>query len=68
MSMPPELHSLFERYNALGRLLPSEDDVAFEPDARARAQVVLAEMQATKRMIDNFLAASAKARELHDIT
>jgi hypothetical protein len=56
--MPAELRALFERYNALGRLLPSQDDMgAFEdPGVRAEAKLILAEMAKVKKRIDDFIA------------
>ena len=64
--MPPEFRALLERYNQLGRLLPSLDDaMSLIEDDRARAgiEVVLAEMARVKAQIDDFVAA-AKARRL----
>jgi hypothetical protein len=55
MPMPPELMALFERYNALGPLLPSEEDLD-DPTKIAEAKLVLAEMTKTKAKIDGFLA------------
>ena len=49
---------LFERYNALGRLLPQEEDMAVfeDPGVRASAQLILAEMAKVKKRIDDFIA------------
>jgi hypothetical protein len=56
--MPSELVSLLQRFNQLGRLLPQDDlQTAFQDaGARAEAKIVLQEMEATKKQIDNFLA------------
>jgi hypothetical protein len=58
VSMPAELRVLIEKYNALGRLLPPEDEwesMLENPRALAQAKVVLAEMARTKRQFDDFL-------------
>ena len=59
--MPTELRALFERYNALGRLLPAEADMDVN-DARAlsEATIVLREMEQVKKQIDHFLAAARR--------
>ena len=46
-----------QRYNALGRLLPSPDDLALDHDeaAIAGAQMVLAEMAKVKAEMDALL-------------
>ena len=52
-----EFLALMQRYNALGRLLPSPDDLALDHDeaAIAGAQMVLAEMAKVKAEMDALL-------------
>ena len=58
--MPKEFRLLLLRYCELGNLLPRDDlATAFQDaGARAEAEIVLQEMEATKQRIDNFLAAA----------
>jgi hypothetical protein len=66
--MPRELRALFERYNALGRLLPAEPDwgtVVGDAHARVEAKVVLREMAEVKKRIDLFLTAACARPPTH---
>jgi hypothetical protein len=55
--MPAELLALFDRYSALGRLLPSPDDFDTEdPIAVAGAKLVLAEMSNVEAEVNRFIA------------
>ena len=61
--MPPELVALFQRYNQLGRLLPSvdaDDDWKEDPRAMAEVACVIKEMDQVKAQIDEFLAAARR--------
>ena len=65
--MPPELVSLLERFNQLGRLLPRDDfETAFEnTHTRADAEIILREMTSVKAQIDLLLTAAARERSLN---
>jgi hypothetical protein len=54
MPLPDELRGLLLRYTQLGLLIPPLDDLD-DPDTRAGARVVLAEMEEVQRQIDEFL-------------
>jgi hypothetical protein len=48
---------LMGRFNSLGRLLPSEDDVRDDADIRATARVILLEMKHVRAQIDALIDA-----------
>jgi hypothetical protein len=60
--MPVELRALMERYCRLGCLLPLSDDMQELRARAAETRLILKEMAATKRQIDDFLLTARQAR------
>jgi len=54
--------ALMARFNSLGRLMPSEDDVRDDANERATAGLILAEMGAVQAQIDALVDAENESR------